>query len=162
MGPEETSDPGLPTIERSEAVADVSSLAPVDKAQLDMDKAAPVFAPPTPESHIYPVVEGPKGVPIASFRLYRLAIDYANQTPGLKYNHLHIDEKRVYMAHMTAVQKRQLSYKDPKTGASVMTVAQLIANGKCCGNACRHCPYDLANVPEDIRKTKLWNGAFWV
>jgi hypothetical protein len=47
-------------------------------------------------------------------------------------------------------------------GYEVFTVAQLLLNGKCCGNACRHCPYNHENVPEDKRKLKAWNGAFYV
>jgi hypothetical protein len=36
-------------------------------------------------------------------------------------------------------------------GRYVFTEAYLRARGTCCGNACRHCPYGHANVPEPGR-----------
>jgi hypothetical protein len=33
-------------------------------------------------------------------------------------------------------------YEDPLTGLWVMTETSLRARGWCCGNGCRHCPYD--------------------
>lgn len=38
-------------------------------------------------------------------------------------------------------------YEDPATGLWVMTEDSLRARGWCCGNRCRHCPYDHENVP---------------
>jgi hypothetical protein len=37
-------------------------------------------------------------------------------------------------------------YVDPD-GRYVFTEAYLRAQGRCCGNGCRHCPYDHVNVP---------------
>ena len=41
------------------------------------------------------------------------------------------------------------TYRDPKTGYSVFTRIGLekARQGVCCGNACRHCPYQHVNVP---------------
>ena len=47
-------------------------------------------------------------------------------------------------------------------GYQVATVSQLLYNADCCGNACRHCPYNHANVNKPVRKSKTWNGAFFV
>jgi hypothetical protein len=39
-------------------------------------------------------------------------------------------------------------------GYMVLTAAYLLERGFCCGNGCRHCPYDYENVPEP-RRTEL-------
>jgi len=36
-------------------------------------------------------------------------------------------------------------------GYIVFTAEYLSARGYCCGNGCRHCPYDYINVPEPER-----------
>lgn len=51
-------------------------------------------------------------------------------------------------AHDAAVAAGQPMYEDPATGLWVMTEASLRARGWCCGNRCRHCPYDHVNVPD--------------
>ena len=33
-------------------------------------------------------------------------------------------------------------YIDPATGFLVFTAAYLLRRGYCCGNGCRHCPYE--------------------
>jgi hypothetical protein len=33
-------------------------------------------------------------------------------------------------------------YFDPRTGLFVMTEAYHLHRGACCGNRCRHCPFD--------------------
>lgn len=33
-------------------------------------------------------------------------------------------------------------------GRYVFTEKYLVERGFCCGNSCRHCPYDYKNVPE--------------
>ena len=40
-------------------------------------------------------------------------------------------------------------------GLLVMTAKHHRARGYCCGNACMHCPYDYANVPEGKRERML-------
>jgi Family of unknown function (DUF5522) len=44
-------------------------------------------------------------------------------------------------AHDTAVREGQPTYTDPATGFTVFTSAALLAQGRCCGSGCRHCPY---------------------
>ncbi|MBS1935739.1 MAG: hypothetical protein JST96_17200 [Bacteroidetes bacterium] len=45
-----------------------------------------------------------------------------------------------------------------KTGLIVLTEKYHLDKGFCCGNGCRHCPYDYENVPEpkrsEMRKVK--------
>jgi hypothetical protein len=38
-----------------------------------------------------------------------------------------------------------------KTGLMVLTEKYHLDKGFCCGNGCRHCPYDYENVPEAKR-----------
>jgi len=37
---------------------------------------------------------------------------------------------------------------------TIFTSEFLLERGYCCGNGCKHCPYDYKNVPEP-RKSKL-------
>ena len=45
-------------------------------------------------------------------------------------------------AHALAVDAGRDFYTDPDTGLMVMTELYLQKRGYCCGNICRHCPYD--------------------
>jgi hypothetical protein len=36
-------------------------------------------------------------------------------------------------------------------GFMVLTAKYLLDRGYCCGNGCRHCPYEYENVPEPRR-----------
>jgi len=95
------------------------------------------------------------------FRLWQIAIRKC-YIPHQSYKDLTLDEREIYVWHMEAVQNRKLTYKDPKTKNLVMTITALILQEKCCGNACRHCPYEHVNVPEATRHKKVFNGAFYV
>ena len=53
------------------------------------------------------------------------------------------------VAHQRAVEAGALGYLDPATGFFVMTELAHLARGSCCGNACRHCPYEHAKVDPD-------------
>ncbi len=46
-------------------------------------------------------------------------------------------------------------YKRPEE-LIVFNAEYLLSRGYCCGNGCKHCPYDYKNVDEP-RKTKLLN-----
>jgi Family of unknown function (DUF5522) len=48
----------------------------------------------------------------------------------------------VYEAHEGAVALGLPTYRDPQTGFEVFTEVALRDRGSCCGNRCRHCPYD--------------------
>lgn len=40
-------------------------------------------------------------------------------------------------------------------GYIVLTEAFHLKKGNCCGNGCKHCPYDFINVPEPKRRDLL-------
>lgn len=40
-------------------------------------------------------------------------------------------------------------------GFIVLTAKYHLAKGVCCGNGCKHCPYDYKNVPEPKRSELL-------
>jgi Family of unknown function (DUF5522) len=42
-------------------------------------------------------------------------------------------------------------------GYIVLTEAYHIERGSCCGNGCKHCPYEFSNVPEPQRSTLQLN-----
>jgi hypothetical protein len=44
--------------------------------------------------------------------------------------------------HEAACALGRSTYRDPATGYTVFTRLAHLARGKCCGSACRHCPYD--------------------
>ena len=48
--------------------------------------------------------------------------------------------------HEAACARGEQSYVDPDTGYLVFTRLAHLARAICCGSACRHCPYDHANV----------------
>jgi hypothetical protein len=45
-------------------------------------------------------------------------------------------------------------YYNPQ-GYMVLTAHYLLRRGFCCGNGCRHCPYDYEAVPEPRRSELL-------
>ncbi|KAH8554658.1 hypothetical protein BGW37DRAFT_480563 [Umbelopsis sp. PMI_123] len=50
------------------------------------------------------------------------------------------------------------TYIDPATGYTVMTELCHLSRGFCCGNACRHCPYDRINVGKPAKERVDANG----
>lgn len=40
-------------------------------------------------------------------------------------------------------------------GLMVLTATYLLKRGSCCGNGCKHCPYEYIQVPEPIRTDLL-------
>lgn len=55
-------------------------------------------------------------------------------------------ERDIEEAHEAACARGDPMYVDPATQYSVMTRDYLLKKKKCCGNKCRHCPYDHVNV----------------
>ena len=45
-------------------------------------------------------------------------------------------------AHRAALARGEATYIDPESGLFVMTARMLADRGYCCGNRCRHCPYE--------------------
>uniref|UniRef100_A0A3Q0RT29 Uncharacterized protein n=1 Tax=Amphilophus citrinellus TaxID=61819 RepID=A0A3Q0RT29_AMPCI len=54
-----------------------------------------------------------------------------------------------------------LMYVDPSSGYKVFTEHAHLQRGKCCGSACRHCPYGQVNVKDPAMK-KHFNSLFYV
>ena len=52
-----------------------------------------------------------------------------------------------YALHEAACARGQATYRDPETGYTVFTRVAHLKRGKCCGSACRHCPYGHEAVP---------------
>ena len=50
------------------------------------------------------------------------------------------------LIHKKASNNQESFYKDPATGYTVTTEYGHLKRGKCCGNKCRHCPFDHVNV----------------
>ena len=48
--------------------------------------------------------------------------------------------------HAAACAAGDMTYEDPATGYTVFTEVYHRKRGKCCGNACRHCPFGHVNV----------------
>lgn len=48
--------------------------------------------------------------------------------------------------HKKACLEGGMFYVDPESGYNVMTEVAHLKRGKCCGNTCRHCPFDHVNV----------------
>ena len=51
--------------------------------------------------------------------------------------------------------KEGLDYYLDESGLLVFTEHYLFQRGTCCGNGCRHCPFDYKNVPEPARAKLL-------
>ena len=51
-----------------------------------------------------------------------------------------------FARHREAVARAERIYLDPITGFSVMTEVAHLQRGRCCGSACRHCPYGWLGV----------------
>nr|KAF6266998.1 hypothetical protein mPipKuh1_001757 [Pipistrellus kuhlii] len=62
---------------------------------------------------------------------------------------------------LAVIEAQQLTYVDPATGYLVLTRLAHKQRGRCCGSACRHCPYGQANV-QDPAKRKRFNSCFYV
>ncbi|KNE55667.1 hypothetical protein AMAG_01555 [Allomyces macrogynus ATCC 38327] len=56
------------------------------------------------------------------------------------------DEPAWIQIHADACKRGEETYTDPVTGYSVFTAVSHKKRGYCCGNQCRHCPYEYRNV----------------
>lgn len=55
-------------------------------------------------------------------------------------------DERTQQAHDRSCAQGEAGYRDPRTGLFVFNRTYLEDRGWCCGNGCRHCPYDHVNV----------------
>ncbi|XP_046712729.1 uncharacterized protein C1orf53 homolog isoform X1 [Silurus meridionalis] len=70
-------------------------------------------------------------------------------------------ERLIYNLHKDACEAGKTTYTDPVSGYMVFTEVAHKERGRCCGSACRHCPYGQINV-KDSSKKKTFNSAFYV
>lgn len=54
------------------------------------------------------------------------------------------DAPEILARHARACDAGLSSYLDPATGYTVMTADYLASRGACCGQGCRHCPWEGA------------------
>ncbi|XP_050950675.1 uncharacterized protein C1orf53 homolog [Labeo rohita] len=71
------------------------------------------------------------------------------------------EDRLIHKLHLDACKNEKKTYIDPKTGYNVFTEFAHRKRGRCCGSACRHCPYGQINV-EDPAKKKTFNSLFYV
>ena len=57
--------------------------------------------------------------------------------------------------HRIAMENGDVGYTDPASGFMAMTSETLRRRKRCCGNACRHCPYGHVNVRNPARRANL-------
>lgn len=80
---------------------------------------------------------------------------------SVDYSRLSPLEREIHKRHKEAVMEKQFFYIDPCTGYQVMSRYAHLKRGDCCGNACRHCPYQHKRVADDEKKM-IFNSAFYV
>lgn len=130
--------------------------------RLVKEDAAPVYYKPKGEGQSgFELVPWKNGEMIANYVLFEASMEKA-KVPWNDYKRMTKDERTIYMKHLKAIEERKLTYKDPFTGYVVFTVSHHLHRGNCCGNGCRHCPYGLENAPANVKKSRKWNGAFYV
>ena len=54
--------------------------------------------------------------------------------------------KSIEQLHRQACENGQDTYIDPESGYHVLTSNAHLKRGNCCGNSCRHCPFEDINV----------------
>ncbi|XP_063056156.1 uncharacterized protein C1orf53 homolog [Engraulis encrasicolus] len=70
-------------------------------------------------------------------------------------------EMEIHRLNVEACKAEKRIYIDPATGFKVFTSFAHLKRGRCCGTACRHCPYGQVNV-EDPARRKRFNSLFYV
>ncbi|KAJ4943408.1 hypothetical protein JOQ06_005910 [Pogonophryne albipinna] len=70
------------------------------------------------------------------------------------------EEMDIHRAHKEACETKKQMYVDPSSGYKVFTEYAQLQRGKCCGSACRHCPYGQVNVKDPAMK-KQFNTLFY-
>nr|XP_046248656.1 uncharacterized protein C1orf53 homolog [Scatophagus argus] len=71
------------------------------------------------------------------------------------------EELAIHRIHREACEAKKQMYVDPSSGYKVFTDYAHRQRGKCCGSACRHCPYGQVNVKDPAMK-KQFNSLFYV
>ncbi|XP_054910921.1 uncharacterized protein C1orf53 homolog isoform X2 [Poeciliopsis prolifica] len=71
------------------------------------------------------------------------------------------DSSAAAAQRLTEQEAKKQMYVDPSSGYKVFTEYAHLQRGKCCGSACRHCPYGQVNVKDPAMK-KHFNSLFYV
>ncbi|CAI5441844.1 unnamed protein product [Caenorhabditis angaria] len=141
-----------------------TNIVKTEKLGIELSKtsASPTYyTPKSPHNDGYELVEHKNGEMIANYTLFEASINKA-KVPWINYDNLTSEERTIHMAHMKAINDRKLTYIDPTTKYTVFTISHHLKKGKCCGNGCRHCAYNMENAKEEVRSKKVWNGAFYI
>uniref|UniRef100_A0A915DPZ4 Large ribosomal subunit protein uL14m n=1 Tax=Ditylenchus dipsaci TaxID=166011 RepID=A0A915DPZ4_9BILA len=119
------------------------------------ENAFPTFAKLRGPGHkVFSLIPYKEGEMLADYVLFEESM-LKSKVSYLKYKAMTRDEKNVYMAHLKAIQLRKLSYECPLTKKSHKTVSQLLYQGECCGQGCRHCPYELDYCDDKIKSDEM-------
>ncbi|CAD6199083.1 unnamed protein product [Caenorhabditis auriculariae] len=129
-------------------------VTPRSQIRLSAKEAAPAYYTPRKAGNGFALEKYKDGEMVANYTLYEAAINKC-KVPWNDYNGLTSQERTIYLAHLKAINERKLSYLDPMTGYVVFTTSHHLYRGKCCGNGCRHCPYQMENATPEIRKYEL-------
>lgn len=81
-----------------------------------------------------------------------------NDQAGRKFTE---EEMAIHRLHREACEAKKQMYVDPSSGYKVFTEYAHLQRGKCCGSACRHCPYGQVNVKDPAMK-KQFNSLFYI
>lgn len=71
------------------------------------------------------------------------------------------EDMTIHRVHTEACEAKKQMYVDPSSGYKVFTEYAHLQRGKCCGSACRHCPYGQVNVKDPAMK-KQFNSLFYI
>ncbi|XP_072294227.1 uncharacterized protein C1orf53 homolog [Eucyclogobius newberryi] len=71
------------------------------------------------------------------------------------------EELVIHRLHREACEAQKQTYVDPGSGYKVFTEFAHRGRGRCCGSACRHCPFGQVNV-KDATSKKTHNSLFYV
>lgn len=88
----------------------------------------------------------------------RMLSDSSHTVPSLLTGRAPLSPE-IEECHRAAVEDMRTTYVDPETGFNVFTSIAHKKRGTCCGNVCRHCPFDYVNVKEKKLKQLCTTGA---
>ncbi|XP_055077049.1 uncharacterized protein C1orf53 homolog [Periophthalmus magnuspinnatus] len=71
------------------------------------------------------------------------------------------EEMNIHRLYREACEAGEQMYVDPGSGYRVFTELAHRERGRCCGGACRHCPFGQVNVKDPAMK-KRFNSLFYV
>jgi diphthamide synthase (EF-2-diphthine--ammonia ligase) len=76
-------------------------------------------------------------------------------SPAPDLEDISVSASHITTLHDAACARGDQMYIDPATGYKVMTADSHRARGNCCGNGCRHCPFNHASIPMGERADRI-------